>query len=73
MAVEQWVGLNEEGSDPLLHEGCECRFELTRGAGFDDHQFLPDRIRRRLHVSCVGLSRPKIRIYEEADHGGVAH
>src|SRR5262249_10962103 len=70
-SVEQCDGGNNEGSYLLLKEGCEGRLEIAFGANFDDHQFPPERMRRSLHISRVGLGTRNVCVHEIADHEGM--
>jgi len=69
--VEQCDGRNSNGSYLLLNEGCEGRLEITFIASFDDHQFPPERMRRGLRISRVGLGIRNVCVHKKADHGGM--
>jgi hypothetical protein len=70
-SVEQCDGGNSESSYLLLKEGCEGRLEIAFGASFDDHQFPPERMRRSLRISRVGLGIRNMCVREKADHRGM--
>jgi hypothetical protein len=64
---EERIDVNAERADSLLNERGEGCLKVAIGAGLNDRQFSPKRIRCCLHVSRVGLGIRIDRIYEEAD------
>src|SRR5262249_60176751 len=64
---EEWIDVNAERADSLLNERGEGYLKVAIGAGLNNRQFSPKRIRCCLHVSCIGLGIRIDRIHEEAD------
>jgi hypothetical protein len=67
------VRSDKKASDPLLHEGREGRFDITFDNSFDDNQFTPNRIRRRLHICADGVRIGIGRILKHADDRRLGH
>src|SRR5262245_18006764 len=61
------IDVDKQRRGPLVDERGEGWLEVDFGAGFDNNEFLPQRGRRCLHISCVGFHVRIGRIHEQAD------
>ena len=64
---EERIDFNAERANSILNERGEDCLKIAIGAGLNDRQFSPKRIRCCLHISRVGLGIRIDRIHEEPD------
>src|ERR1700730_12464594 len=70
LAVEEWIGRDDERAGMQFDEGGESGIDLAFGAGLQDMELHPLRARRFPHVSYDALGTGIVRVYEQGDHLG---
>jgi hypothetical protein len=70
-AVEERIGADDERAGIQLDEGGEDAFEFVLGAGLQDMELYPFRLRRHLNLAYVALGIRIVGVHEQGDQPGL--